>query len=285
MYLYMTQTGAGNAMSRKKSKAKTPKSKVKKGKKYEVIEPEPEPLFKPWACGCDGCVYTEDAIPKHCEPAANSVIKIPFYKKSAVSELRDLDIDTIDPDEQFSLHQRKRCEVYVSKYDAGDYFFDSDTFGIIYHNGGKPLSKITVWDGHTIAKLTNIIYGIATMNQAGFYHNDVHPDNIVYDGNAFRLIDWGYASNVNGVGHSAFDYKSLGYLIKGYIENGPDQKVVDGVFATALNSIYPQGALAYYELCRIRWWSINNEERLAAWIALVTKYFPEEEEFLSQWKK
>lgn len=68
-------------MSRKK--IKNPKRRG--GKKYEAL---PEPLFKPLGCGMEGCIYTEDAIPKHCEAATNTVIKIQYMKRGAVSELQ-----------------------------------------------------------------------------------------------------------------------------------------------------------------------------------------------------
>ena len=61
--------------------------------------------------------------------------------------------------------------------------------------GGTALSAVgTEMDrGRLQHKMHQFIDDIADWNSKGVFHNDLHPGNLVYDGDRVRAIDWGYA--------------------------------------------------------------------------------------------
>jgi hypothetical protein len=73
--------------------------------------------------------------------------------------------------------------------------------------GGVPLSDVTrlpdsMWSlSHVFGGLCNLLEsGIVPLNNAGILHFDIKDDNIVYDGDLVRLIDWDRMQLVDDIG-------------------------------------------------------------------------------------
>lgn len=95
-------------------------------------------------------------------------------------------LQEIDPDEDFIVYRHKICPVQgpgpIGEID-----------GIIYKNYGT-MSYEVLWTPKTLLAFSNVIRGIAIMNDNMLFHNDVKPDNIIMDENEnFRIIDLGTA--------------------------------------------------------------------------------------------
>ena len=61
-----------------------------------------------------------------------------------------------------------------------------------------PLNKFEDTFNIINSKLIDLIeYGIIKMNEKGLLHLDIKADNMVYNDNKLRLIDWGFATKIN----------------------------------------------------------------------------------------
>lgn len=120
-------------------------------------------------------------------------------------------IRTIDPEETFALTARGSCNTDPAKYRPTDNvskctLIDASSVRpqIIYKNGGKSLDGLFI--NHSITTPTFIKYfkmmapifkGLTLFQQNCIIHQDIKPDNIVYDGSHLYLIDFGIMSHVD----------------------------------------------------------------------------------------
>jgi hypothetical protein len=120
-------------------------------------------------------------------------------------------IDHIDPKHTFTIPLVSTCS--VSKFSKQDqagrcelpYDEKGERFQIVYRHGGKDLFYVSVGYGKkgpvssrnmfikVFKMLRPLLVGLKGMNAKGWYHLDIKPANILYNGNKLHLIDFGLA--------------------------------------------------------------------------------------------
>lgn len=231
--------------------------------------------ISPIACGNRACIYR---VPDHCSSdSADEILRLTRTTGSSPpgqNIIDQYDQHQVDPDETFSIYKEKECLVDPQRYNPKDL----SPNGKVYRNGGVPLTKIKEWTPHRLAQFTNILYGIHRMRTMGFNHGDIHEDNIVYDGQDFRIIDLEPRKiKANGMidGDTAYvqfthDPEALEYLFHGHPYGG-DGPGFMGVVTDGVNH-----------------WLFNELKRkkltLNTWISLIDKYYPQESKYLDRYR-
>ncbi len=148
-------------------------------------------------------------------------------------------IDMIDPEHTFTLPLLKSCDISTfSKEDETykcDLAFDelSKKYQLIYKNGGQDLFKLAenyerknVKTGISMfikifKLLSPLLYGLKRMNADGWFHMDIKPANILYDGKRLSLIDFGLAHHKDNI----YKYENLNMLNYNYPYYPPEFKL------------------------------------------------------------
>jgi hypothetical protein len=129
-------------------------------------------------------------------------------------------VKALDPSGKWSITAEKICPVGLTQ-DNANFTYKSDDYQILYRNGGVSLWKLILksgsvnyvlnylngqtFDGDSdekvflnlnasglpvlIKAVKSLLPGLNVLNKV-YLHNDLHFDNIVYDGTACRIIDF-----------------------------------------------------------------------------------------------
>jgi serine/threonine protein kinase len=194
--------------------AGAPASKVKKVKvvvkgQAKIKQLKPKPTVKPVKIGqgSSGCVYT----PRFdCDPSApiegdvqklnskNTVSKISnaAWAEDEFDIYRRMKLDQYDPTESYHIGKPAKCKP-LNMTNICTSVTTPNPLQLIYENGGVTLGNFKSSDDakSALIGLSNVVRGINQLNQAGIYHFDIKPDNIVLDKKTgiCRLIDFGLA--------------------------------------------------------------------------------------------
>jgi hypothetical protein len=128
-------------------------------------------------------------------------------------EASDL-IETIDPNEDYTLQVRAYCEISPEQENANFSDISQGDMQLIYRDGGQSLYSLMEPDRLDFDEVNfdNLILGlrlikgfIPTLREFNqhFIHNDLHLGNLVWDGEAIHMIDFA-------------ELKPLDELIKNY---------------------------------------------------------------------
>jgi hypothetical protein len=95
---------------------------------------------------------------------------------------------------------------------------------LLFPYGGKDLHHVDyARDGDRLQhSMHQFINDIETWNRQGLYHNDLHPGNLVFDGERIRAIDWGYADGAGASTKKPVKHKGHDRDLKSYAETVND---------------------------------------------------------------
>lgn len=126
------------------------------------------------------------------------------------AELQSI-IASVDPKGEFTVPMVHRCSIGTfrktddAKACKKD-IVENESLQLIYTHGGVDLRQfMTDHKGKPTSdrafvnlffKFEPVLYGLRRLNEAGWAHLDIKPENIVYDGKHVRLIDFGLLSKV-----------------------------------------------------------------------------------------
>jgi deoxyribodipyrimidine photo-lyase len=179
---------------------------TRKGKGKEVTQKGGRFL----SSGSYGCVFLPaircDNKQDHHPNTISKVFDDPdeYQKELQLNKL----IAKLDPDAIFTVRAISQCKVYPELVRSSNTsgaaepqcqsIADGKRMQIIYEYGGRDLGMYGRDHKHDVAafldiasKLEPILNGIMTMTQAHIAHNDIKRENILYDGEKLRLIDFG----------------------------------------------------------------------------------------------
>lgn len=100
-------------------------------------------------------------------------------------------------------------------------------YKLTYEDAGQDISKVPIRPGTLdfemfLIKLKPIFEGLVRMDQGGICHSDIKGNNIAYDGNKVRLIDYGLTTKHDTILHPVYFTK--------YLYWAPDLKILDAIF-------------------------------------------------------
>jgi serine/threonine protein kinase len=157
--------------------------------------------------GSSGCVYTPRFDCDPSEPIEGDLQKLnsknTVSKISNAAEAEDefdiykrIKLDQFDPTESYHIGKPAMCKP-LNMTRICTVVTTPNPLQLIYENGGVSLHNFKSRDyaKSTLIGLSNVVRGINQLNQAGIYHFDIKPDNIVIDKKTgiCRLIDFGLA--------------------------------------------------------------------------------------------
>jgi len=182
--------------------------------------------------GTYGCAINPPVICEDQTYNRNSVSKV-MKKRSAIKEMKEFDIiKKIDPKKEFTIGIPKLCknikplteQPYETMNDltkncniSRDIRNMKGLHAIIMEYGGVSMEyidadKLSVnmeKNKHKILLgLRRLFVGLVRMNQAKYAHNDIKPDNILYnpETHEFNIIDFGLMTKFNKIPRSAHPY-------------------------------------------------------------------------------
>jgi hypothetical protein len=209
----------------------TPVKAVKAAPKIRIKPLKPKQAVKPVKIGqgSSGCVYT----PRFdCDPSApiegdlqklnskNTVSKISNaeWAEDEFDIYKRMKLDQFDPTESYHIGKPAKCKP-LNMTDICTAVTTPNPLQLIYENGGVSLQNFK-YAKLALIGLSNVVRGINQLNQAGIYHFDIKPDNIVIDETGIcRLIDFGLAY------HPSMGKEHLAIFQNIYIYWPPDANV------------------------------------------------------------
>ena len=156
-----------------------------------------------------GCVYKPAFTCSNYINRPGAEISKVFKKTAELVKEQEryakLKLQQIPNNADYFVTKPKRCLVQSQRYTqpCEDFLPHGATFDVLnYLYGGQSLASILkdraeLVDANLLSALENIFVGVAKMNADMKYHLDIKPQNIVYDGKKFRLIDFGISKNLN----------------------------------------------------------------------------------------
>ena len=178
------------------------------------------------ASGGFGCVYKPAYKCTNYTNATtrevSKVFKKPDELKKEEARYATMKLQLIPNSAEYYIANPQRCvvrsESYTKDTEACEDFHPSgatfDTLNYLY--GGQSLAAILekqpeLIDCSLLAALGNVFTGVAKMNAQRKYHMDIKPQNIVFDGRKFRLIDFGLSKNLTVDGPENAMYRNSTY--------------------------------------------------------------------------
>jgi serine/threonine protein kinase len=189
--------------------------------------------------GTYGCVFKK---PIQCDgdkdkvgkAYTNTIGKVFKSKDSAMDEMFYQEMmQKIDPHGNFTLRMLKKCKlgkiIKADEFNKCDLDIDEHTAPqIIYDYGGKDLFSVMTTAKNGLAefmkifrKLRPVLVGLQKMNEMGYHHLDIKPENILWDGSKLYVIDFGLMQKENMV----FTNREYGKLYFDYLYYPPEFKM------------------------------------------------------------
>jgi hypothetical protein len=166
--------------------------------------------------GSYGVVYKPPLICSR-KPEISTKYRDGFVGKQVTEEEVDKEIhasdliETVDPNEDYTLHVRAYCDISPEQENANFLDISQGDMQLIYRDGGQSLYSlmdpdILNFDDVTDVNFDNLILGLRLIKgfmpnlrefNQHFIHNDLHLGNIVWDGEALRMIDFAELKTVD----------------------------------------------------------------------------------------
>lgn len=164
------------------------------------------------ASGSYGCVFKPHLPCSTKQQFYNkSVGKVFEYKEDFAQEMTTIKniINKVDPNHMFTLPMFAFCDVNTSRIAKRDHaeqcplMTGNTQKQLIIKDGGKSIDELITTKQITyatfrklVALMVPICEGIIALNTFGYIHQDIKPDNILYDKKKLYLIDFGIVSKI-----------------------------------------------------------------------------------------
>lgn len=182
-----------------------------------------------------GCVF-RPFVKCEKKKIKKAVGKVFVNPKEYESEHRIQDdiVSKIDPDAQFTLPLLGDCKIQsfkpsdrASECSLIDSKILPNLHQLIYKDGGQNLKDVLLSKGSVkkfkmiFSKMRPILAGLVKMEIYGYVHQDIKPQNIMYDGKKIHLIDFGIMAKSSDI----FGAENMYILKYDYPYYPPEYKV------------------------------------------------------------